>query len=111
MIYSLLQGIKLRGWVHHQEKSWTAEKNKKNLKIMRNKYWAKNADFCPQIWLESRSSAPGLPPEAWPLNLGLWGKSLKRQSSQNIFTSWFLLPDSKNLFYALMRTCELFVEF
>ena len=49
--------------------------------------------------------APGPLPGAWSVNLihlGLHSKSLKRPTLQKIFTSWFMLPDSKHFCYALM---------
>ena len=48
---------------------------------------------------------PGPLPGAWPLNLihlGLHSKSLKCPTLQKIFTSWFMLPDSKHFCYALL---------
>ena len=52
---------------------------------------------------------PGPPSWAWsmdPIRLGLGGKPLKRRISQKIFTSWFLLPDSKKYFDALFLTID-----
>ena len=56
-----------------------------------------------KTWELPGAPLPGPLPGGWPLDpihLGLRGKPLKRSILQKIFTSWFMLPDSKKYFYA-----------